>query len=286
MVKYSRGYTPLCLVDKALAVHNANCINRKHEDSSSRYKCKFTKLSVDYYPIRDALKEIYRNKCAYCETQFNRTFIKIEHYRPKSIYYALAYSWSNLLPICDICNTKKSNNFDVDGIVVKDKIRTLQKLQYSTKMFNRIEKPKFLHPEIDDYEDMFRFNTKGKIIVYENVINSHRMTYSIINSDLNEEALMERRAKVLQDFVEIRNELFHLFYVAKKNKNNEDLKYFKENTVKKIKKFFNDKNEFIAVRKYIISRLRFFLSHCDDMFVKFFHRYLQKYIVTLEVYSN
>lgn len=277
MVKYSRGCTPLCLVDKALDAHNENCTNRNYQDSSSRYKCKYTKLGVDYYPIRDMLKKIYKNKCAYCETRFNRSYIKIEHYRPKSIYYALAYSWSNLLPICDICNTTKSNYFDVDGINVKDKIRTLEKLQYSTKIFNRIEKPKFLHPEIDDYSEMFRFDLKGNIVVFDEVLNSHRILYTIKYSDLNQDELAQRRAKIFKDFTNMTDELFLL---AKNN-----IEYH-ESMNNKIVDFFNDKNEFIAVRQFIIKYLKLFVSKYETNFIEEFKNALGNYISTLKVYSN
>jgi len=277
MVKYSRGYTPLCLVDKALEAHNENCKNKEYKDSSSRYKCKFTKLGIDYYPIRDALKKIYRNKCAYCETHFNRSYIKIEHYRPKSVYYALAYSWSNLLPICDICNTTKSNNFEVDGISVVNDVRSLEKLQYVTKEFNRIEKPKFLHPEIDDYSKMFRFDSQGKIVVLKRAIDSHRMIYTIKYSNLNENALQERRAKVLKDF---NNMMRELFLLAKNN-----IAYKREMN-RKIVDFFNDKNEFIAVRKFIIKYPKIFLEEYRADFVDEFKSTLEQYIKTIEVYNN
>lgn len=278
MVKYSRGYTPLCLVDdKVLKAFDKDVENKKYVDSSSRYKCKHQKDGIKLYPVSDALKDIYKNKCAYCETHFNRTFIKIEHYRPKSVYYALAYSWSNLLPICDICNTTKSNNFEVDSMVVKDKVRTLQKLQYSTKIFNKIEKPKFLHPEIDNYDEMFRFDLKGKIIVFDNILNSHRMVYTIKYSDLNQDALAQRRAKVFEDFKNIINELFLLA------KNNIE---YNESMNSKIVGFFNNENEFIAVRKFIIKYLHIFLKKCDDTFIENFRNSLNQYIKNIAVYHN
>ena len=278
MVKYSRGYTPLCLVDdKIQEAFDKDVDKKKYVDNSSRYKCKHQKDGIKIYPVSDALKDIYKNKCAYCETHFNRTFIKIEHYRPKSIYYALAYSWSNLLPICDICNTTKSNNFEVDSMVVKDTIRTLQKLQYSTKMFNRIEKPKFLHPEIDDYENMFRFDSKGYIVVFDKVSNSHRMVYTIKYANLNEKALAERRAKLFKDFTNMTDELFLL---AKNN-----IEYDKSMN-SKIVDFFNDENEFIAVRKFIIKYLHIFLKKFDDVFIENFRDAIQEYISTVEVYNK
>ena len=277
MVKYTRKQTPLCLVDKALDTHNKNCLNQKYEDSSSRYKCKFTEKKVDYYPIRDALKDIYNNKCAYCETEFNRSYIKIEHYRPKSVYYALAYSWSNLLPICDICNITKYNNFEVKGVILIHQIRTLEKLQYTTKAFNRIEKPLFIHPELDDYENMFRFDSKGKIIVFKDILDSDRMLYTIKHSDLNEDALQVRRAKVLKDF---NNMMRELFLLAKKNI------AYKREMKRKIIDFFNDKNEFIAVRKFIIKYPKIFLAKYDDTFVEEFNNILENYIEDIEVYRT
>jgi len=283
MVKYTRGYTPLCLVEeKAQNAFEKDCEKNKYVDTNSRYKCKSQKDGDKLYPVSSALKDIYKNKCAYCETHFNQSFIKIEHYRPKSVYYEFAYSWSNLLPICDICNTTKSNNFKIYGTRIHHSNRTLKKMQYSTKVYNRIEKPLFLHPEIDEYSNLFRFNIKGKIVVYNSLI----MNYTIKYSNLNNSDLMVRRAKVLQDFITIRDELFYLFYLAKKHKDKEELDEFKKRTNEKIKSFFNDENEFLAVRKFIIERLRFYLMSKDKIFVKFFKGYLHKYIKNIAVYNN
>ena len=286
MVKYIKTFTPLCLVDKKRQeAFEADILAKEYIDKNSLYKCKYQKNSEIFYPVKDGLNKIYKNKCAYCETRINRAPTNIEHYRPKSIYYALVYSWSNLLPICDICNTKKSNKFEIEGVDVRNKIRIFTKMQYTTKLFNRIEKPKFIHPEIDNYEHLFRFNTKGEIIVYKNIPDSDRMTYTIKHSDLNENALAQRRAKVLQDFIQIRNELFYLFKLAKKHKNKDELNHFKNSTKEKIKYFFDDTNEFLAVRKYTINRLRFFFCKLDFLFIKFFKQYLKQYIKTVKVYS-
>ena len=59
------------------------------------------------------------NKCCYCESRLGVTSHKVvEHFRPKGAvqqdpgqkmmypgYYWLAYSWSNLLMSCDVCNS-------------------------------------------------------------------------------------------------------------------------------------------------------------------------------------
>lgn len=52
-------------------------------------------------------------KCAYCEA--NTKVVAhgdVEHYRPKSIYWWLAYTYDNYLYVCQICNQiYKSDNF-------------------------------------------------------------------------------------------------------------------------------------------------------------------------------
>jgi len=72
--------------------------------------------------VRNALNQLYHNKCAYCEglTNTAKFTSRIDHYRPKNGikgvtnhkgYYWLGYEWTNLLPTCEKCNIKKSNQF-------------------------------------------------------------------------------------------------------------------------------------------------------------------------------
>jgi uncharacterized protein (TIGR02646 family) len=61
------------------------------------------------------LKKESKGKCAYCEA--NTEVVAhgdVEHYRPKSIYWWLAYTYDNYLYACQICNQSyKSNNFPI-----------------------------------------------------------------------------------------------------------------------------------------------------------------------------
>jgi uncharacterized protein (TIGR02646 family) len=62
--------------------------------------------------LKRALEDLFHRKCAYCETSYAAvSFMQVEHYRPKKIYYWLAADWSNLLPSCQICNNGKSSKF-------------------------------------------------------------------------------------------------------------------------------------------------------------------------------
>jgi len=56
--------------------------------------------------IRRVLEEeMFHHKCAYCEGRVRgHDHLEIEHFRPQSIYPALAYDWHNLLLACGICN--------------------------------------------------------------------------------------------------------------------------------------------------------------------------------------
>jgi uncharacterized protein (TIGR02646 family) len=66
--------------------------------------------------VREALRQLFQNKCAYCESLFVNHKVQVEHYRPKGRvdlersgpwnigYWWLASDWTNLLPTCSDCN--------------------------------------------------------------------------------------------------------------------------------------------------------------------------------------
>jgi len=56
-------------------------------------------------------------KCAYCETPTSViAFGDVEHYRPKSVYWWLAYVYDNYLASCTLCNQKyKGSEFEIEG---------------------------------------------------------------------------------------------------------------------------------------------------------------------------
>ena len=298
MVKYNRNHTPLELIDDIRqTAFDKDITAEKYIDTNSVYKCKYQLDGKNYYPVKDALKEIYHNKCAYCETKFTRSYINIEHYRPKKsdyyngtqrLYYFLAYSWSNLLPICTVCNTKKSNNFKLkdENLRLKYNSESLKKVQYQTQQYNKDEKPLFIHPDIDNYSNLFHFNIKGEMLVNFKHIDKERMIYTIETSNLNEQDLQDRRAEVFEEFRLMKNELLHLFQSAKKHKDRDELNYFKKNCQDKIALFFEEKKEFLAVRKQIIKRINLFLLCIDKQFVRFFQKFLLNYTQKIKVYNN
>jgi uncharacterized protein (TIGR02646 family) len=66
------------------------------------------------HDVKTALSNLFHSKCAYCESIVDSDgTMRIDHFRPKSKYPKKCFSWNNLLPSCEICNSTeyKGNNF-------------------------------------------------------------------------------------------------------------------------------------------------------------------------------
>ncbi|MFN7131608.1 MAG: hypothetical protein ACK4N5_05960, partial [Myxococcales bacterium] len=65
--------------------------------------------------LRRVLREEASGKCAYCEVATaSASWGAVEHFRPRSLYWWLAYESSNLLFACEICNSGfKRDHFPV-----------------------------------------------------------------------------------------------------------------------------------------------------------------------------
>jgi len=63
--------------------------------------------------IKSALRRMFGTKCCYCEAKVEAVSHRhVEHFRPQSLYPALAYRWNNLLFACERCNsTHKRDRF-------------------------------------------------------------------------------------------------------------------------------------------------------------------------------
>jgi hypothetical protein len=73
--------------------------------------------SGQWKPAKGALKQDSHGKCAYCEAPVAVVAHgDVEHFRPKSIYWWLAFAFDNYLFSCQICNqTHKADKFPVQG---------------------------------------------------------------------------------------------------------------------------------------------------------------------------
>jgi 5-methylcytosine-specific restriction endonuclease McrA len=68
-------------------------------------------------PAKEALRTEAHGKCAYCEAPTQVVAHgDVEHYRPKSRYWWLAYCYDNYLYACQVCNqVYKVDNFPIQG---------------------------------------------------------------------------------------------------------------------------------------------------------------------------
>ena len=115
--------------------------------------------------VRKKLEKIYK-RCAYCECSLVGSE-DIEHYRPKSKYYWLALSWDNLLLSCRECNSKKNDDFDIQGTEVAYDPADHQNWDLIHKLgekYDAIERPLLINPERDeDPLRHFEFSRDGEI---------------------------------------------------------------------------------------------------------------------------
>lgn len=95
--------------DKELMLAQREFLN--NPDKKIEFKSAYWKTA------KTQLKKESKGKCAYCEA--NAGVVAhgdVEHYRPKSIYWWLAYTYDNYLYACQICNqTYKSDNFPIEA---------------------------------------------------------------------------------------------------------------------------------------------------------------------------
>lgn len=71
------------------------------------------------------------DKCAYCESPTRViSYGDVEHFRPKSIYWWLAYSYENYLPSCTSCNQEYKKDF----FRLQDKTKQLKGIRVTRRM--------------------------------------------------------------------------------------------------------------------------------------------------------
>lgn len=205
-VDKSRVAVPVALTDKKVEkkrnqlLRNKNPWGRLNSSYSQPYKST---------AVVNGLESLYHKKCCFCEqpiqkfkeqgkTQPNNART-IEHYRPKSVYRWLAYSWDNLLLCCKGCNQPKGDDFPLEGTQITTAspsdlaVNTIHCLAVT---YNAIELPLYPHPEIENPRLHLIFDTKG-LIDSENP----RYKYLIEKCKLNErQELVELRKKIYDDF--------------------------------------------------------------------------------------
>jgi uncharacterized protein (TIGR02646 family) len=147
------------------------CQSRSGADWATR-KAKLTLIGP--------LLEMTWGKCAYCESQLGvQVFAQIEHYVSRHVAPHRAFEWSNLFPVCEICNNSKRHT-DHSGALLK--------------------------PDNEDPEDFFWIGPEGEITPRPGLTpeSAARAAETIRLCDLNRADLQEARqdvANALRDWL-------------------------------------------------------------------------------------
>ncbi len=171
----------------------------KHTFKSNRWK-----------PAKKQLLAETGDKCAYCEASISAVaFGDVDHYRPKSSYWWLAYCYDNYLVACQLCNQKfKKNTFPTQNRKMQsptirrnttDKFIAAKTGTIAPDPLNKShvddfirlhqqERPLLLNPYFDDPTEYFAWRADDVLREVEATASPERDQVAIIvNADTNPE---------------------------------------------------------------------------------------------------
>jgi len=122
--------------------------------------------------LRKPLLALNWGKCVFCEGRLgSQAYPQIEHYISRKVAPRRAFQWTNLIPVCQICNTSKGHA-DHQG--------------------------KLLKPDAEDPEPFFWIGPEGDIAPHPglNTVEALRAAETIRLCDLNRGGLREDRLMV------------------------------------------------------------------------------------------
>lgn len=243
MIKVDKIFADIPIILKSQNRKDAfdkNILSSQYADEKNLYK-------VD--SVQKKLIEIYHLKCAYCEKNLLDAPKHIEHYRPKDTYYWLAYSWDNLLLSCGSCNSSKGTKFQIKKTIVTYDNESFEDIHSLGNSYDVIEEPMIINPEKEDILNKLIFDKEGNISSLDD-----RVIYTISDvCNLNREELIQKRVKILNDFINKINEHYLLF--IKKG----DITRF----IPDIKFFIDEcsiENEFYSFRHFILNHIELFFE--------------------------
>jgi uncharacterized protein (TIGR02646 family) len=144
--------------------------------------------------IKIALEALYFRKCAYCEQYVEQ--YHIEHYRPKQIYYWLAFSWDNLICVCPFCNQYKGTNFETKHLKFKilADFTIPSDIHQLGVQYDKLEEPMMVNPEAVNPVGLIEFQKDG--VAHS---TDPRLNYTIQTCRISRVELNDARKKILDD---------------------------------------------------------------------------------------
>jgi len=202
--------------------------------------------------VQKKLNAIYFNKCVYCEKDISDEDKHIEHYRPKSRYYWLAYSWDNLLLSCARCNKSKGDDFETNVCSVLYGNENFSDIHTLGEYYDKEEQPKTINPEREDVLSDIVFNRDAEISS-----PNLRVTHTIDNvCKLNRNELIQKRIKIVNGFIKRVNRHFKNYKDKKDYKDfsmfNSDIEYLLDEC--------SIENEFYTFRYFIVNNIEIFFE--------------------------
>ena len=196
MIHFNRdgngAVAPISLTGIDEKAENDDLLKNRHAAAVNEGKpMKFKPPNIyGNHSVKSQLKLISYGKCCYCDSYIEDVeHGDVEHFRPKSKYWWLAYTWENLLYACQICNQSyKMDNFPINGSRATDPQSNLNN-----------ESNLLINP-IDEYpEPLISYDVDGDGVSITPRSNSalERIGACIRYYGLNREKLLNSRRRVL-----------------------------------------------------------------------------------------
>jgi uncharacterized protein (TIGR02646 family) len=231
--------------------------------------------------VKDILIELFKEKCAYCESKFLHVYSgDVEHFRPKGRiadapnpkpgYYWLASNWDNLLLSCRNCNQKlkhltvgktnketmgKMDQFPLDEGGIH--IQTHQNDISAEEPFRLL-----INPCIENPEDFFKYDIESGVIIPK---STNRKDKKMAEESIRVYVLQrvplvqarERKAiQILAQIQRVKEAIKNVSDFADDNSNIKKIYFDKilKKELKKLKQFLSPNEEYLGLAKQIINQ--------------------------------
>jgi uncharacterized protein (TIGR02646 family) len=148
--------------------------------------------------LKDDLRALSHEKCWYCETTNVRADNAVDHFRPKSRYWWLAFEWTNYRFICTFCNSKRKTARTAGGKGDEFPLAD-EAMRGSREQGLDREVPMLLDPTSDVDPGLLWFQEDGNVRpFFDPAKNDHlhrRAAISITKYHLHQPELVERRQR-------------------------------------------------------------------------------------------